>query len=82
MNRHRTPRPIARLYRGNTDSWKRAEIELFVAPVEYQGGMADGVRVRMAPSNPSPVLARSKQVKSKDPTLTDFGIEEAPDDEV
>ena len=75
-------RTIARLSGGNTDSRKSAEIELFVAPIEFQGRMVDGVRVRMAPSKPRPVLARSKQVKSKDPTLADFGIDEAPDSEI
>ena len=44
---------IERSYGSDTDGWIGKEITLFVAPVQFQGKMVNGLRVR-APTKPAP----------------------------
>jgi hypothetical protein len=49
---------IASRYGDDTAAWKDKELELYVAPVNFQGRTVDGIRVRIPPRAPTAVAAR------------------------
>jgi hypothetical protein len=52
-------RYIAGHYGDDTNGWKNKEIELYVAPVDFQGRAVDGIRVRIPPRAPTAVATPS-----------------------
>jgi hypothetical protein len=53
---------LEQLYGSDTDEWLGKQITLFVVPVQFQGRMVNGLRVR-APGKPS-TASKPKGVKS------------------
>jgi hypothetical protein len=60
-------RVLMRAFGPETTSWHGREVELYIGPLEYQGGTQDGVRIR-------PIAAEAAETETKSPRRQDDDI--------
>lgn len=59
-------RVLMRAFGPETTSWRGREVELYIGPLEYQGGTQDGVRIRPATAEAAETVTEA-EAKRKSP---------------